>query len=182
VNLKGTFALLHHTSAYWRDQSNAGAAIGGRVVNTVSGAGLFGSVGQASYGASKAAIANLTATAALELARYNVTVNAISPSARTEMTKGLGGMPAPPGPNMWDPLDPANSSPVVAWLVSDRSHWLTGAVLRVRGNTVVQLRPWAVDAASTYTAQGSGPLTVEELDDALRQHFVTTSADPPPGW
>nr|MDT0667900.1 SDR family NAD(P)-dependent oxidoreductase [Micromonospora sp. DSM 115978] len=82
VHLKGHLAPLRHAAAYWRDAAKSGAPVAARVVNTSSGAGLQGSVGQSNYGAAKAGIAALTLTAAAELTRYGVTVNALAPSAR----------------------------------------------------------------------------------------------------
>jgi NAD(P)-dependent dehydrogenase (short-subunit alcohol dehydrogenase family) len=84
VHLKGTFAPTHHAAAYWRDRHKAGDTdLAARIINTTSVSGIFGNVGQSNYGAAKAGIASLTIIAARELARYNVTVNAISPHAFT---------------------------------------------------------------------------------------------------
>src|SRR5271166_4439468 len=79
VHLKGTFAVLHHAAAYWRQRAKDGHANDARVINTTSPSGLFGNPGQANYGAAKAGIASLTVIAARELDRYGVTVNAIAP-------------------------------------------------------------------------------------------------------
>ena len=87
VHLKGHFAPLRHAAAYWRDADQGGPAGDARIINTSSGAGLQGSVGQGNYSAAKAGIATLTLVAAAELGRYGVTVNAIAPSARTRMTE-----------------------------------------------------------------------------------------------
>ena len=182
VNLFGTVAVIHHAAVHWRARWKTGDQVTARIVNTVSGAGLFGSFGQASYSASKAAIANLTATAALELGHYGVTVNAISPTARTAMTRGLASLPEAPDDGSWDAFDPSNSSPLVSWLVSERSHWLTGALLRVRGNTVLRIRPWSIDVESAYTARNAERVTVDELDDAMRQLFDAAPADELDGW
>ena len=86
VHLKGTFAVTRHACEYWRAQFKAGNPIDAHIVNTVSGAGLWGNVGQSAYGAAKAAIANLTVVTAMEAQRYGVAVNAISPLARSRMT------------------------------------------------------------------------------------------------
>src|ERR1700720_909025 len=87
VHLKGTFAVTRHACEYWRAQSKAGNPIDAHIVNTVSGAGLWGNVGQSAYGAAKAAIANLTVVAAMEAQRYGVAVNAISPLAVTRISE-----------------------------------------------------------------------------------------------
>ena len=92
VHLKGTWNLTRHACSYWRDRAKAGEPISGRIVNTTSGAGLFGNIGQSNYGPAKAAIASLTTITAMEMDRYNVTANAISPLARTRMTEALPGM------------------------------------------------------------------------------------------
>jgi NAD(P)-dependent dehydrogenase (short-subunit alcohol dehydrogenase family) len=110
VHLKGTFAVTKHACEYWRAQSKAGNRIDARIVNTVSGAGLWGNAGQSAYGAAKAAIANLTVVTAMEAARYGVAVNAISPLAITRISEDFFS-----GAKADDPaLNPALSSQVVA--------------------------------------------------------------------
>src|SRR5205823_6407676 len=86
VHLKGHFATTRHATEWWRDQAKAGAAVDGRIVNTSSGAGLMGAVGQGAYAAAKAGIAALTLVEAAEMGRYGVTANAIAPAARTRAT------------------------------------------------------------------------------------------------
>jgi NAD(P)-dependent dehydrogenase (short-subunit alcohol dehydrogenase family) len=143
--------------------------VSGRIVNTTSGTGLFGNVGQSSYGAAKAAIANLTVITAMEMDRYGVTANAISPLARTRMTEGL---PAMQGPvEGWDVYDPANASPVVAYLCSAVSGWLSGSVLRIQGDIVQRLRPWEVDPHTTYRGTPGEPVDATALDRGLRVAF-----------
>jgi NAD(P)-dependent dehydrogenase (short-subunit alcohol dehydrogenase family) len=167
VHLKGTAALTRHACAYWRERAKAGHRVSGRVVMTTSGAGLFGNPGQANYGPAKAGIAALAVTVALEMERYGVTVNAISPIAATRMLATIG-RAGEPGAD-WDPLDPANASPVVAWLCSEESGWLTGAVLRIEGNTVHRMRGWTVDGS--YTARSGRALSVEELSVGMRRLY-----------
>ena len=82
--------LLHRCAtprASGASRSKAGDAVDARIINTSSGAGLMGSVGQGNYSAAKAGIAALTLVAAAEMARYGVTANAIAPAARTRMTE-----------------------------------------------------------------------------------------------
>src|SRR6201996_9405224 len=117
VHLKGTYAVTKHACDYWRAQAKGGNAIDARIVNTVSGAGLWGNVGQSAYGAAKAAIANLTVVTAMEMRRYHVAVNAISPLAMSRMTADVFGGDAAEDPA----LDPGRSSAVVAWLQSPES-------------------------------------------------------------
>jgi NAD(P)-dependent dehydrogenase (short-subunit alcohol dehydrogenase family) len=142
VHLKGHFCTARHATAYWREESKAGADVDARIVNTSSGAGLLGSVGQAAYGAAKAGIAALTLIEAAELGRYGVTANAIAPSARTRMTEGVfTDMMAKPESG-FDAMDPANVSPLVVWLGSAESKGVTGQVFDVRGGEITVYQGW----------------------------------------
>jgi NAD(P)-dependent dehydrogenase (short-subunit alcohol dehydrogenase family) len=135
VHLKGHFAMLRHAGAYWRTESKEGRQRAARVVNTSSGAGLQGSVGQATYSAAKAGIAGLTLVAAQELGRYGVTVNAIAPVARTRMTEGAFDTSAM--------ALPEDNSPVVAWLASEESADVTGRVIEIDGGRITLETGWA---------------------------------------
>ncbi|HEY5077073.1 MAG TPA: SDR family oxidoreductase [Acidimicrobiia bacterium] len=142
VHLKGHFAPSRHASEYWRSRSKAGDAVDARIVNTSSGAGLMGSVGQSAYSAAKAGIAALTLVEAAELARYGVTVNAIAPAARTRMTEEVFGdrMEAPTAG--FDVNEPANISPLVVWLGSAESSDVTGRVFEVEGGLISVADGW----------------------------------------
>jgi NAD(P)-dependent dehydrogenase (short-subunit alcohol dehydrogenase family) len=166
VHLKGTWNVTRHACGYWRDRAKAGDAVEGRVVNTTSGAGLFGNIGQSNYGPAKAAVASLTMIAAMEMERYGVTVNCVSPLARTRMTEGLGAMAVTE--SGFDPFDPANASPVVAYLCSAESGWLSGSVLRIQGDTVQILEPWSIDPRRTFCARAGERIPAEQLDRGLR--------------
>ena len=139
----------------------------GRVVMTTSGAGLFGNAGQANYGSAKGAIATMAGIVAMEMQRYGVTANAISPIAATRMLATIGRTAA--GGEGWDPLDPANASPVVAWLCSEESGWLSGVVLRVDGNTVRRVEGWTVEGG--YSSASGETLATEELGVGIRKLF-----------
>ena len=116
VHMKGHFAPARHAIAYWRDLSKAGEVVDARLVNTSSGAGLMGSIGQGNYAAAKAGIALMTVQQAAEWGRYGVKVNGIAPDARTRMTEGVFyDADAPEG---WDEKHPGNVSPLVVWLGS----------------------------------------------------------------
>jgi len=147
VHLKGHFAPLRHASAYWRTEAKEGRPRVARVVNTSSGAGLQGSIGQATYSAAKAGIAGLTLVAAAELGRYGVRVNAIAPVARTRMTEGaFPEMMAAPADGQsdggFDAMDPANNSPIVAWLASADCD-LSGRVIEIEGGRICLEQGWA---------------------------------------
>src|SRR5205807_5353357 len=116
VHLKGHFAPMRHAAEYWRNESKAGRQPEARVINTSSGAGLLGSVGQGNYSAAKAGIAGLTITAAAEFARYGITVNAIAPAARTRMTEEVFASEMARPESGFDAMAPENVSPLVVWL------------------------------------------------------------------
>ncbi|MBF4997352.1 SDR family NAD(P)-dependent oxidoreductase [Nocardia sp. BSTN01] len=170
VHLKGTFNITKHVCDHWRAVAKAGGSVSGRIVNTTSGTGLFGNVGQAAYGAAKAGIASLTTITAMEMARYGVTCNAISPLAFTRMTEGSV-MSNREQSSGWDPMDPSASSPVAAWLCSEEAGWLSGAVLRVNGSTVARVNPWAIDATARVDSRSGERLTVEEIGPGLRRAY-----------
>ncbi|MGH7291967.1 MAG: SDR family NAD(P)-dependent oxidoreductase, partial [Myxococcota bacterium] len=167
-HLKGTFAVTKHACEYWRTQFKAGNRIDAHIVNTVSGAGLWGNVGQSAYGAAKAAIANLTVVTAMEAQRYGVAVNAISPLAMSRMTEGVFGARAD------DPaLDPARSSPVVAWLQSSQSSWLTGQILRISGAKLTRIEGFT-EAPGAYHAKDDTSLSFSEIGQAVSWLYGTS--------
>lgn len=142
VHLKGHFAPLRHAASYWRDEAKAGRPRAARIINTSSGAGLQGSIGQGTYSAAKAGIAGLTLVAAAELGRYGVTVNALAPAARTRMTEAAFAETMARPDAGFDAMDPANVSPVVAWLASEDSADVTGRVLEVEGGRICVEEGW----------------------------------------
>ena len=139
VHLKGTFAVLHHAAAYWRQRAKEGHTNDARVINTTSPSGLFGNPGQGNYGAAKAGIASLTLIAARELDRYGVTVNAIAPTALTRMTEDIEMMRTAAATA---DLSPEAISPLVVWLGSAESREVTGRVFGVWGNAITVLEGW----------------------------------------
>ena len=143
VHLRGTFATSHHAANHWRERSKAGDDVAGRIINTSSPSGIYGNVGQTNYGAAKAGIASFTIIAAMELARYGVTVNAIAPVAATRMTIPLqaGGAPTP-ADGEWSPGDPGNIAPLVVWLGSREAAGVTGRVFNVRGDRISVAEGW----------------------------------------
>lgn len=168
VHVKGTFNLMQLAAQHWRERSKEGEAVSGRVVNTVSGSGLRGNVGQVNYGAAKAAIAAMTRAAAAELGRYGVTVNAIAPLARTRMTIEVG--MDEEGPQGFDELAPENAAPLVAYLLSAQAAWLTGQVLRPEGSGVAIYEPWRISDERFVSAGGEKP-EFSELHEGLRRLY-----------
>jgi NAD(P)-dependent dehydrogenase (short-subunit alcohol dehydrogenase family) len=145
VHLKGHFAVLRHAAAYWKAQSKAGDQPNAAVINTTSGSGVtLPNAGQANYGSAKAGIAALTLIAAEELERYGVRVNAIAPIARTRLTlatPGMGVLMAEPDEGELDLFSPANISPLVAYLATEKCP-VTGRVYAVQGGAISVLAGW----------------------------------------
>jgi NAD(P)-dependent dehydrogenase (short-subunit alcohol dehydrogenase family) len=169
VHLKGHFAVARFAAEHWRARSKAGEPVDARIVNTSSGAGLQGSVGQAAYSAAKAGIAALTLVQAAELGRYGVTANAIAPSARTRMTETVFAdmMAAPTEAGAFDAMAPGNVAPLVVWLGSPQSAHVTGRVFEVEGGKVAVADGWqhgaAVDKGARWDPAELGPV----VDDLL---------------
>ncbi|MFL6110310.1 MAG: SDR family oxidoreductase [Catenulispora sp.] len=170
VHLKGHFLTLRHAGAHWRDQYKLGDLNDARVINTSSGAGLMGSVGQGNYAAAKAGIAALTIQAAAELGRYGVTVNAIAPAARTRMTEGtFTDLMAEPADG-FDAMAPENVSPLVVWLGSDRSRAVSGRLFEVEGGRIGVADGWqhgpTVDKGARWAPEELDAVVAELLDRA----------------
>jgi len=166
VHLKGHFAPLHHAADWWRSRSKAGHDVKASVVNTTSTSGLIGNVGQTNYGAAKSGIATLTVIAAQELGELGVRVNAIAPAARTrltEQTPGLCDLVRPPeDPGVFDLWDPANASPLVAWLATEGCP-STGRVFFIQGGEVKLFQSWTV----VSSVERESRWTVAALDEAI---------------
>jgi NAD(P)-dependent dehydrogenase (short-subunit alcohol dehydrogenase family) len=160
VHLKGHFAPLRHAAAYWRSEFKACRPVDARIVNTSSGAGLQGSVGQGNYAAAKAGIAAMTLVAASEFARYGVTVNAIAPAARTRMTEGAFADDMARPTSGFDAMAPENISPLVVWLGSTESKDVTGRVFEVEGGTIRLAEGWrhgpSVDNGARWSPSNVG--------------------------
>jgi NAD(P)-dependent dehydrogenase (short-subunit alcohol dehydrogenase family) len=170
VHLKGHFAMMRHATSYWRALSKGGKTVDARIINTSSGAGLQGSVGQGNYSAAKAGIAAMTLVAAAEMGRYGVTVNAIAPSARTRMTETVfAEMMAKPDDG-FDAMAPENISPLVVWLGSTESRAVTGKVFEVEGGLIRVAEGWAhgpqVDKGAKWDPAELGPVVSDLLSNS----------------
>ena len=172
VHLRGTFAPTHWAAQYWRDRAKEGDANDARIICTSSSSGIYGNVGQTNYGAAKAGIAAFTVIASMELARYGITVNAIAPGARTRMTEELArarGV-ADPEPGEWDPRDPANVAPLIAWLASTESGHVTGRVFNVAGGRISVAEGWhagpGADKGARWDPAELGPVVTSLVEQA----------------
>lgn len=157
VHLKGTFCVTRHAAAHWKDVVDGGGTNDARVINTTSSSGLFGNRGQANYGAAKAGIASFTIIAAMELQRYGVTVNAISPGALTRMTEDL-----PLDDELKRRWDPRFVSPVVCWLASAAASDVTGQVIESSGLALGVFEGWH------RGPRGAAAERAEDVEAALR--------------
>lgn len=170
VHLKGAFCTARHATTHWRERAKAGEDVNARIINTSSGAGLQGSVGQANYAAAKAGLAAFTLVAAAELARYGITANAIAPSARTRMTEtAFAEMMAKPESG-FDAMDADNVAPLVVWLGSTESEGVTGQVFEVAGGMVGVAQGWQhgpeADKGARWEPAELGPIVRDLLAKA----------------
>jgi NAD(P)-dependent dehydrogenase (short-subunit alcohol dehydrogenase family) len=165
VHLNGHFCVSRHAVDYWRARQKAGHKVDARIVNTSSGAGLQGSVGQSAYSAAKAGIAALTLVQAAELARYGITANALAPNARTRMTETAFAEAMKPKDGAFDIFAPENTAPLVAWLCSAASGDVTGQVFELIGGRIRICLGWndgpEVDKGSRWEAAELGRAIVD---------------------
>jgi NAD(P)-dependent dehydrogenase (short-subunit alcohol dehydrogenase family) len=171
VHLKGHFCVSRHAAAHWRAQSKAGEPVDARIINTSSGAGLQGSVGQATYSTAKAGIAALTLVQAVELGRYGVTANAIAPSARTRMTEAVFAETMAKPESGFDAAAPEHVSPLVVWLASSESRDVTGRTFEVAGGLISVADGWRegpkVDRGAHWEPDEVGAVVHDLLKKAI---------------
>ncbi len=173
VHLRGHFAPARAAIEHWRERSKAGEEVHASLVNTTSGAGLMGSIGQGNYAAAKAGIACLTVQQAAEWGRYGVRVNAIAPDARTRMTAGV--FYEEEAPDGWDDKDPANASPLVAWLVGESCD-VTGRVFEVSAGQLNVCDGWQHGPVETV---GDRKMTPQEAGDLVHRS-IAAAPEPAP--
>ena len=167
VHLKGHFCISSHAVHFWRGEAKEGRQVDARIINTSSGAGLNGSIGQSNYAAAKGGIASLTLNQAAELGRYGITANALAPSARTGMTEEVfAEMMKKPEDGSFDHFDPANVAPLVAWLASANSSHISGRVFELEGGRISLADGWrstaGIDKGRRWAADEVGA-GVDEL-------------------
>lgn len=168
VHLKGHFCIASKLVQRWRDQVKAtGVKVDGRIINTSSGAGLQGSVGQSNYAAAKGGIASLTLVQAAELGRYGITANALAPAARTGMTEGpFGALMKKPEDGSFDHYAPENVAPLVVWLSSPLSAHVSGKVFEVEGGKVSIASGWKTGVVRDNKARWN-PAQLTDVIDGL---------------
>lgn len=168
VHLRGHFCTSRHAAEYWRAEAKAGRQVNARIINTTSGAGLQGSIGQSAYSTAKGGIASLTLVQAAEMARIGVTANALAPNARTRMTNtGAFDMDVKEGE--FDVFAPENMAPLVSYLVSEQSNGVTGQVFELKGGTIFLSQGWTDSPAFDKGAR----FEASELDPIVRRLLET---------
>ncbi|WP_245650889.1 SDR family oxidoreductase [Thauera butanivorans] len=172
VHLKGHFCLANILGRRWRDQAKAGNRIAARIINTSSGAGLQGSVGQSNYSAAKGGIAALTLVQAAEMARYGVTANALAPSARTSMTESaMADVVKKPEDGSFDLWAAENVAPLVVWLGSELSAHVSGQVFESQGGRISVCDGWRTgpqqDKGARLTPLEAGAMVDELMKQAV---------------
>ncbi|EEB77329.1 oxidoreductase, short chain dehydrogenase/reductase family [marine gamma proteobacterium HTCC2148] len=168
VHLKGHFCISSHAVHYWRGQSKEGKPVDGRIINTTSGAGLQGSIGQSNYASAKAGIAALTLNQAAELGRYGITANAVAPSARTGMTSAVPEMAErmkKPEDGSFDHFAPENVSNLLAWLGSAEAAHVSGRVFEAEGGRICLCDGWRTTEGVDRGAQWAPA----EIGTAMRE-------------
>jgi NAD(P)-dependent dehydrogenase (short-subunit alcohol dehydrogenase family) len=177
VHLRGHFCVSRHAVDWWRAQQKQGIKVDARIINTSSGAGLQGSIGQSAYSAAKGGIAALTLVQAAELARYGITANALAPAARTRMTETAFGDSMKAPEQGFDVNDPANVAPCVVWLASSQSAQVTGQVFELKGGTIMLSEGWrdgpGIDLQRRWQPAEVGP---------AMQELLARRAPPKPVW
>jgi NAD(P)-dependent dehydrogenase (short-subunit alcohol dehydrogenase family) len=168
VHVRGTWCPTHHASKHWRERAKEGP-LKARIVNTTSGAGLGGNFGQTNYATAKAAIVGMTLTLAQELYKTGVTANCIGPAGLTRITATMPGSEPALEPDSvpegeWNPMDPKNSSPVVAWLASDDAQYVTGQVIRVIHDKLFLMQGWTEKKS---ISSGGKPWDAEQLGSIM---------------
>lgn len=171
VHLKGHFCISSHAAKYWRQQSKEGKEVNARIINTSSGAGLQGSVGQSNYSAAKGAILTLTLNQAAELGRYGITANAIAPQGRTGMTEDVfADMMKVPEDGSFDRFNPANVAPLICYLVSEQSTHLNGHCFESFGGKLSIAQGWKTGAVKDKGARYDVNEIGEVIEDLLAEH------------
>lgn len=168
VHLKGHFCITSNAVQHWRAQSKAGKEVKARIINTTSGAGLQGSIGQSNYAAAKAGICALTLNQAAELGRYGVTANAIAPAARTGMTTAVEAMAErmkKPEDGSFDYWAPENVSTLLVWLASEEAAHVTGRVFEAEGGKISIADGWR----TTEGVDKGAKWEPEEIGDAMKE-------------
>lgn len=170
VHLRGHFCLANVLANRWRDQAKNGEAVDARIINTTSGAGLQGSIGQSNYSAAKGGIATLTLVQAAELGRYGITANALAPAARTGMTEDVfADMMKKPEGDAFDPFDPANVGQLVVWLCSPKSAHVSGRVFEAQGGQLSVSDGWKTGTVRDKGGRWNPEELTEVVDQLIEQ-------------
>jgi NAD(P)-dependent dehydrogenase (short-subunit alcohol dehydrogenase family) len=175
VHLKGTFNTTKFAAAHWRAQRDESAQ--NRIINFTSVSGLHGAPGQPNYAAAKMGIVGLTYSTANSLAKYGVTVNVVSPGAVTRMTESVPDGRRRARPGTPDERSPDNVAPLVAYLASERSGWITGRIVHAAGYEVALYD----NPQPVIRLIGTGPWSLDVLAEQVERSFGPMVGRPAPG-
>lgn len=180
VHLRGHFCLTRHAVNYWRAKQKEGSNPEARIINTSSGAGLQGSIGQSAYASAKGGIAALTLVQAAELGRYGITANALAPAARTRMSEQAFGETMATQGQAFDSMDPANVAPTVVWLGSEQSGYVSGCVFELEGGKIMIEDGWRegpfIDKGARWNPEDVGAAVDELLGQRMPPRKVWGTA------
>jgi NAD(P)-dependent dehydrogenase (short-subunit alcohol dehydrogenase family) len=166
VHMKGSFACTKHALHYWRDRFSKGDKPNAAIVKTISDALLVSLPSYVAYGAVKGGIAHLTTCGSREALRYGVRINAYGPRALTRMANVAHVNSLTPDSSTAHPKDPGNSSPLVAWLLSDESRHVSGQVFQTVGGGIAKCTPWTPGSV-LWPPHGSVRFEPEQVGAAL---------------
>jgi NAD(P)-dependent dehydrogenase (short-subunit alcohol dehydrogenase family) len=178
VHVRGTWLVCRAAAQHWRERAKAGeGSVGGRIINTTSGAGLLGNFGQTNYATAKAAIVGMTQTLNLELAKIGVTCNVIGPGGITRISATMSGAPVREPDEIpddeFDPKDPSLCCPVVAWLASDEAGYVSGQVIRAMGDKIHLMGGWTEEVT---VSNGGTRWDATKLGDLFATDIFKTRA------
>jgi len=175
VHLKGTFNTTKFAAAHWRALRDESAQ--NRIINFTSVSGLHGAPGQPNYAAAKMGIVGLTYSTANSLAKYGVTVNVVSPGAATRMTDSVPSDRRRARPGTADERSPDNVAPLVAYLASERSGWITGRIVHAAGYEIALYD----NPQPVIRLIGTGPWSLDALAEQVERSFGPKLGGPAPG-
>ncbi len=167
VHLNGSFYVARAAAPHFKSQES------GCYIHMTSTSGLVGNLGQANYSAAKLGIAGLSKSIALDMAKYHVRSNCISPFAWSRM---IGSIPAETEDQKarvekLKAMETAKIAPLAVFLASEEGKDVTGQIFAVRANEIFlmgQSRP----LRSVHRAEGWTPETIgAHAIPALRAHF-----------
>jgi 3-oxoacyl-[acyl-carrier protein] reductase len=162
IHVKGTFWCSQSAALIMKEQGK-----GGSIINTTSGA-HFGNFGQTNYSSAKGAIASMTYTWAIELAKYGIRVNAIGPTGSTRMSATFNSSKNT-NDEEFAHIDPTLNGPLVSYLSSDKANNISGQIFGCGGDRLaLMVQP---HYGKTLTKEGGWSIT--DIDNIMSKEFIS---------